>query len=136
MYNIQKVTEEDESDLNWIDEAEADVEETHRRHHHQGPLLHLSEEEQIFHSDWNMKIKRLMIIWWACNLCRRQTSIYSCLGEKRGVKIERKKESEFCLLQPPRPTRQLLSINLPTLWWTVEVEYPLHERLLTSAGNL
>ena len=63
MYNIQKVTEEDEKDLNWIDEAEADVEETHRRHHHQGPLLHISEEEQIFHSDWNMKIKRLMIIW-------------------------------------------------------------------------
>ena len=58
MYNIQKVTEEDEKDLNWIDEAEADVEETHRRHHHKGPLFHRSEKN---HSGWNMK----KIVWTA-----------------------------------------------------------------------
>ena len=50
-----------------------------------------------------------------CSIFLKKTTHFS----QHGVKIERKKESEFCLLQPPRPTRQLLSINLPTsdgLW--------------------
>ena len=29
------------SDLNWINKAEANVEETHGGHHHQGTLLHI-----------------------------------------------------------------------------------------------
>ena len=36
----------EKSNLDWINEAEADVEEAHRGHHHQGLLLHLSEEEK------------------------------------------------------------------------------------------
>ena len=49
----------EKSNLDWINEAEADVEETHCGHHHQGTVLHIpsgddddDNEFEVYVYDW------------------------------------------------------------------------------------
>ena len=50
--------------LNWIDEAEANVEETHGGHHHQGSMFHLSFFEEDDDDCWRLMMTRTTLHFW------------------------------------------------------------------------